>query len=690
MSRLPLAEVDGERRVATLGGWTWQSSIGGLTARKRFLAENVFEALDDPGEWYLDRATGVLTYIPMPGETPDETEVIAPVAPQLVSIIGDTEAGLPVQHLSFRGITFEHANINMPDDGYCVAQAEVGIRSTGGKSPFPSAVEATGARSCALEGCTVRRVGYYAVEFGASCHDNAVVDCELYDLGAGGVKVGATTLYPEGDERNASGLRVEDCLIAHGGRMHPAAVGVWIGHASDNAIVHNEIRDFYYTGVSVGWRWGWGWSAAKRNLISHNQISDIGQRRLSDLGGIYTLGESEGTVLSYNRIHDVSRVLYGGSGIYHDQASMGILSENNVVYRTQDAGFTVHWGKDNTARNNIFAYGEQDQVNPGRTDLSGPITFERNIVLWAEGSLNRRRAIRDDYSSNHNLYWPGEGREFTFAQGLTLDDWRATGRDVDSVVAAPGFADPESGDFTLAADSPALDLGFVPIDTSDIGRRTARRAPVDLAVPHAFPEAGPPPPKPIDEDFEFAVLGQKAPGAQTHENNEMETARVTDELAKSREQCLKLTDGPGEGPGYNPHIFYDPGFEEGRMVGGFDVMLTEGASLSHEWRDRSGPYKVGASIRVLGDGMLMAGNRELLLLPHDEWVRIEVAAGLAQEASGSFDLTIALPDAEPQTFADLPADPECRELHWFGFVAADTEPAAIYLDNITLRPAAAP
>ena len=51
------------------------------------------------------------------------------------------------------------------------------------------------------------------------------------------------------------------------------------------------------------------------------------------------------------------------------------------------------------------------------------------------------------------------------------DEWLGTGNDLNSLVGDPMCANPRSGDFTLADDSPALALGFIPFDTSDVGPR---------------------------------------------------------------------------------------------------------------------------------------------------------------------------------------------------------------------------
>ena len=53
--------------------------------------------------------------------------------------------------------------------------------------------------------------------------------------------------------------------------------------------------------------------------------------------------------------------------------------------------------------------------------------------------------------------------------GHTLESWRAMGFDQQSLVADPMFVDAANDNYDLAADSPAVKLGFKPIDTAKIG-----------------------------------------------------------------------------------------------------------------------------------------------------------------------------------------------------------------------------
>lgn len=476
MSRMRIASIDQSKRIVTFAGPTVsRSGWAGLQRGKRFLVENVQDALEKPGEWYLDRHSGVLTYMPLPGENMRKAVVIAPRLERLVQLKGDVAKHQWIQYVVFRGLTFAHTNWNTPPKGYSFSQAEAILRG---------AITAEGARYCALEKCAVTRVGAYAVDWGAGCRHNRVENCELSDLGAGGVKIGEMRI-PSDDEAVASHNTIRDNLIAHGGRIHPAAVGVWIGHSRYNRIEHNDIYDFYYTGVSVGWSWGYRRSLAHHNTIAYNHIYQIGQRVLSDMGGIYTLGLSYGTTLRYNHIHDVESYDYGGWGIYPDEGSTDILAENNLVYRTKTGGFHQHYGKDNRIINNIFALARTGQVIRTRAENHLSFTFRRNIVYWREGPLLGSNWSGDNYALDYNLYWNASPAPAGVRFGkMTLQEWQKKGQDVHSLIADPLFVNPEKGDFRLKPNSPALKLGFQPFDMSKIGRLTPTPR---TKMPRAFP-----------------------------------------------------------------------------------------------------------------------------------------------------------------------------------------------------------
>jgi hypothetical protein len=315
-SRMRISAVDPQARIVTVGGHTTGNSWWAqLKKGHRFLVINVKEALEQPGEWYLDRPSGRLTYVPRTGETPETAAVVVPRLRHLVLLAGNLQNRQWVKHVHFRGLTFAHTNWSTPPEGQSFPQADVNLGA---------AVAAMAARNIVVEDCGVRHVGEYAIAFGPGCRHNRVDGCELVDLGAGGVKIGhalpttwGNTLAPPKDEEAlVSHHTVRNCLIAHGGRLHPAAVGVWIGHSPHNTIQHNDVYDFYYTAFSFGWSWGYHHSHAHHNDLGFNHAHHIGQGVLSDMGCIYTLGVSPGTVIHDNHFHDVVSYDYGGWGLY--------------------------------------------------------------------------------------------------------------------------------------------------------------------------------------------------------------------------------------------------------------------------------------------------------------------------------------------------------------------------------------
>ncbi len=444
--------------VEFTGGAAW--AYGQWQPDQRYYVEGVRAALDQPGEWYLDRDAGALYYWPMPGETPESATVIAPVAKQLLVLLGDPAAGKFVEHLRFEGLGFEHTDYPIEPQGHSDPQAAYSVNA---------AVETTGARNCTFERCIIQHVANYGVWFRAGSQHNTLRQCEVFDLGAGGVRIGETS-DPATPEAVAGHNAVDNCFIHEGGRIFRGAVGVWIGRSSYNNVTHNEICDFRYTGVSVGWSWGYAESSANHNRIELNHIHHIGRGQLNDMGGIYTLGVSPGTALIGNVIHDVwsHPKLYGGWGLYTDEGSSNILLQNNLVYDVRTGGFHQHYGRDNWVINNILAYSAEPQIVRSREEDHTSFLFERNIVLFDNGNLLGSTWKNGNWIMDHNLYWDTSGKPLAFS-GRTLDQWRAEGHDLHSLIADPKFADAPQRDFRLPSDTPALAIGFQPFDYGRAG-----------------------------------------------------------------------------------------------------------------------------------------------------------------------------------------------------------------------------
>ncbi|MBI1248989.1 right-handed parallel beta-helix repeat-containing protein [bacterium] len=428
-----------------------------IDSHSQIRLENFAAALDTPGEWYAS-PDGTITYLPRPGEDVSKLRMIVPRLEKLLVIHGNPESGQFVEHVEFHGLRFCHSRWTTPARGFEPSQAA---------SPVEAAVQIDGARQVVLEDCEIGHVGIYGVWLRHGCHECQVRRCWVHDTGAGGLRIGETAIHHEPNLQTGH-ITVDNNILCSGGRILPCAVGLWIGHSGDNVVSHNEIADYFYSGVSVGWRWGYAESLAKRNTISKNHIHHLGYGVLSDMGGIYTLGPSEGSVVSGNVLHDIYSFSYGGWGLYTDEGSSDILFENNLVYRTKSGSFHQHYGKDNIVRNNILAFALLDQLRASRPEPHRSFVFEKNIVYYDTGQLLDGQFGKVKYDSSNNCYFDASGRPVTF-EGKSLAEWQKLGHEQGSIVADPKFADPQHFNFTLAKDSPALKLGFKPFSTDDVG-----------------------------------------------------------------------------------------------------------------------------------------------------------------------------------------------------------------------------
>ncbi|HRQ89563.1 MAG TPA: right-handed parallel beta-helix repeat-containing protein [Bacteroidia bacterium] len=669
---------------------------------QRFWMENYRAALDAPGEWYLDTGAGEVLYRPLEGESLDGFTAVAPVAERLL-VLKQAHA------VEFRGIAFRHAQYLYPADGLHDRQAATGLGA---------AIELEDCRDIRIEGCEVGHVGEYGVYFKNGCADSALVKCHLHDLGGGGVRIGETARPDDG--RVCRDIAVDDCIVQHGGRLHPSACGVVLTHTQRCSVVHCDIGDLYYTGISAGWNWGYGDTASRETLVENNHIHHLGWAYLSDMGGFYGLGVSPGTIVRGNHVHHIASHRYGGWGLYTDEGSTDVTFENNLVHDTWNAGFHQHYGFFNTVRNNIFAFGHTAQIQRSRNEPHLSFRYEGNIVVWEPGSplldggewnwklhdKPERGDPKDSLVFRRNLYWRTDGKtpETLTKTHFTWDEWRKMGRDAGSLFADPMFEDLAKRDFRLKPGSPAEKIGFKPWDLSLAGVRKGDATWLGLAAKgHEYPawdRDAKPWPAPVYriglQTFETVPVGTVGiRNAKQNVGGKGDGYAVSEEAASPiplpdgsagpSKRSLKMQDKPGLERAYQPILDIFPTWTSGKFRASFDLMVREGATGFFEMRTKGGEFAAGPYVRWAG-GKLVANNTASIPLGDlapDEWVRIGIEA---ETGAGSYSVTLTRADGTTSERKDIPCKTtwsEASHVLFSGTADADT---AFFIDNLSLLP----
>ena len=419
----------------------------------RVVIENTKIGMDTPGSWYVDKESYIY-YKPKAGESIENTEFRIPTIEKLFTIKGkaNSSAGLV-----FRNIVFEHTSYVVPEEGSEYGQAA---------SEMSAAIEVDNIKDFSFEDCEMRNIANYGIWLRKHCSYSNISTSYFHDLGAGAIKIGTVEKSYEDDLTNH--ITVDNNIISHYGMLMENAVGVILFRAADCRIKHNDIHYGYYTGISLGWVWGFANSPSKRNEVSYNWMSYIGDGRLNDVGGIYTLGKSEGTHIHHNVITDVYSWDFRGWGIYADEGTSGVLVEKNVVSRCTSGGYHLHYGANNVVRNNIFAWGEKSQFTLTAVNVENPLILSNNIFIMESGALLSGAAVdKKEFIINNNCYWSISDK-LPQVQNIDVLTWIQR-KDSSSVFQDPFFKDPQNGDFRLKKKNICKMIGFVEFDYQKAG-----------------------------------------------------------------------------------------------------------------------------------------------------------------------------------------------------------------------------
>ncbi len=510
----------------------------GLCAGNRFYVENMLEDLTEPGEWCLDSDTGTLYFKPLAGVSIDSVEVTAPVTERLVQMIGTTEHPLRHVTVRGFTLTQTLANFPNPNVYYKTPNAgqTVYMEDTQDCAIEDCFFDAVGGDAIRLQNRNARNrivgneiaySGSYGIYIGSFQRGFARHDARSGDnpsppeWGVNPHDHEATVLAWPRSENHL----IADNHIHHVGVYEKHACGICLFGISSvdiairNNLIHNTPR------FGIGLLSGFG-----RVIVEYNDLHHLSEETC-DTGGIcsnrwYTYDKdpdlARGMIVRFNRVMDVLGCgAYGkkaepGGGeraggkiwtpyyswaIYFDNAPMDTLVYGNICARNTLGGIMIsHWGRNVTVENNIFVDSDRSQAYMLFAGKMSNIRFRRNIFAWSKPDADFMRLnlggdidLEEIFTEfDNNIYSPPEGSEMTFSgmpgeavarvemTGLdqsdkTLASWHAMGFDNNSATADPMFVDPKSDNFDLQPESPALKMGFEPIDASKIGPRNREK-----------------------------------------------------------------------------------------------------------------------------------------------------------------------------------------------------------------------
>ena len=362
---------------------------------------NIFEFLDEPGEFYFDRAEQKLYYWPREGEDMATAEVYAPEVDTLLRIEG-TDLENHANHIVIDGLVFENTDWNLYEiagsHGKASTQTYLSLTSTMSDwhavlfrnvDVTAAAVEITSADNIRFINNTLKHTANDGLSIINDVTDSVIDGNVIYDIGGTAVSVGHPQHHLIGDKGSpelfgyskpsnqmsdkemydtdvegiCTRLDITNNYMIHLGRMYYGCPGMTVYYGTELDILYNHIEDAPYSGLSLGWCWGDMVGAdlddtsgspdnhkgetpnLQNNEIAYNRIINT-LTVMSDGGSIYTLGPMQGTSIHDNYLSKVGKNGYHSRGIHIDEGTRYTEIYNNVIeVDTDQAGIDCgRWG----------------------------------------------------------------------------------------------------------------------------------------------------------------------------------------------------------------------------------------------------------------------------------------------------------------------------------------------------------
>ncbi|WP_372743969.1 right-handed parallel beta-helix repeat-containing protein [Lutibacter sp.] len=457
--------VDNEGNAVLTGGH--QNNRGSEPHEEFRMVENVFEELDSPGEWFLNKETNKLYYWPTNHIVLNDSKIEVSALKDLIQVKGTLES--PVKNITISNITFKNTKRTFMEEFEPLLRSDWTIYRG-------SVLFFEGTENCKVENSEFTNLGGNVILASKYNKGLSIIRNHIYNCGGSAVSfIGDPSavrspsfnyreFVPLSEMDTVSGPKnelyprkciVDDNLIYRIGRIEKQTAGVQIAMAMDITVSNNSIYDVPRAGINIG-DGTWGGHILEFNDVfntvletsDHGSFNSWGRDRFwhpnrSKMDSLTTVLPNmpkwdaiKTTIIRNNRFrcdHGWDIDLDDGSSNYHIY--------NNLLL---NSGLKLREGFYRVAENNIM-------VN---NSLHPHVWFEKSEDVF------KHNIVADAYQDVGLLGWGKELDSNLFPNEASMLKSQIYERDINSSFGDPLFKDPASLDFSVSENSPALKIGF--------------------------------------------------------------------------------------------------------------------------------------------------------------------------------------------------------------------------------------
>lgn len=425
---LPVREFDSKNGTVT----TELPSAKPIKSNMNYYVYNMLSEIDMPGEYFLDRETGILYVYP---KDANGKITFSNLNDPIVLAEG-------ARNIKFKALKF------------------MGTRKT--------AIRINGCDNVDLELCVVSKAAARAI-IATNCMNCDFISCHCYQTGTGGIYVNTdkdtygSEIYEDVDNNlTPQNNTIENCELHDFSRISATYSPAVFFSGAGNVLRNSKIWSGTHYAIEY-----------KGNdcIIENCEFTDL-LRTADDSGVIYANFNKErrGLVVRNNYFHDIYSTSTKGSDItciYPDDTYSGLIAYQNLVVNVGGRFIQSNGGADHEITNNIAINLGNKFMSLGNNEFGFDSGSEAGKYNWERYSFQKYlnnpayakyknfatitqenyRQVRDVVTDN-NVIWnvPID------IDSKAVPEWNQINPSL-NIDSDPGFVDMENGDYTLKPDS---------------------------------------------------------------------------------------------------------------------------------------------------------------------------------------------------------------------------------------------